>query len=157
MKIRLATLEDTAAVRRLLLASVQAVSSTYYSDVERAAWLGLLEATDLRELLDQETAYSLTVWRKEELCGFASLHDGEIRMLYVLPSAQGQGLGRRLYDMLEAEARDRGVQRLRLRASRNARPVYAAWGFVEEQTGSNCDCGGGVLCTWMSKSLTTSL
>lgn len=71
--------------------------------------------------------------------GCGALHffpDGvaDVKRMWVDPSARGLGLGRRLMDELEAEARRRGVRLLRLETNRalvEAIALYAAAGYVE--------------------------
>ena len=59
---------------------------------------------------------------------------GEIKRMYVSPAMRGMGLGRRLLDALEAEARARGLDILRLETG-NRQPealgLYRAAGFTE--------------------------
>lgn len=59
---------------------------------------------------------------------------GEVKRMYVDEDARGLGLGRRLLDRLEAEARDAGLEMLRLETgarSRAAVGLYRAAGFVD--------------------------
>jgi DNA-binding MarR family transcriptional regulator/N-acetylglutamate synthase-like GNAT family acetyltransferase len=71
--------------------------------------------------------------------GCGALHffpDGvaDVKRMWVDPAARGLGLGRRLMDDLEAEARRHGVRLLRLETNRSlveAIAMYHATGFVE--------------------------
>ena len=69
-------------------------------------------------------------------CGAVRLLDAEtaeLKRMYVAPEARGQGLGRRLVDALEAEARARGARRLVLETGirqHAALALYHAAGFT---------------------------
>lgn len=68
-------------------------------------------------------------------CGAVRVLDadtGELKRMYVSPDARGTGLGRRLVDALEAEARALGVRRLVLETGTRqhaAIALYRATGF----------------------------
>jgi putative acetyltransferase len=58
---------------------------------------------------------------------------GELKRMYVAPAARGTGLGRRLVDALEAEARALGIRRLVLETGTRqtaAIALYRATGFA---------------------------
>jgi GNAT superfamily N-acetyltransferase len=69
-------------------------------------------------------------------CGALRMLDAgtaELKRMYVLPGARGQGLGRKLVAALESEARSLGVRRLVLETGIRqaaARALYTATGFV---------------------------
>ncbi len=72
-----------------------------------------------------------------EVLGFAELEeDGHLEMLYVRGDAMGQGVGRRLYEAAEHEARVLGAKAISTEASVTARPFFERQGFrvVREQT-----------------------
>lgn len=79
----------------------------------------------------------LVVWRAGIAvgCGAVRLLDAEtaeLKRMYVVPLARGQGLGRRLVDALEAEARTLGARRLVLETGTRqhaALGLYRASGF----------------------------
>lgn len=49
--------------------------------------------------------------------------------LYTLPGYRGQGIASRLLELITAEAKDRGCQRILLTASAMGRPLYEKAGF----------------------------
>jgi drug/metabolite transporter (DMT)-like permease/GNAT superfamily N-acetyltransferase len=68
--------------------------------------------------------------------GLRSLPDGagELKRMYVVPDARGQGVGRRLLDRLEQEARALGYRRLRLDTGSQlteAKELYRSSGYYE--------------------------
>jgi putative acetyltransferase len=71
-----------------------------------------------------------------EVVGFAELEDdGRLDMLYVRKDAVGRGVGRRLYEAVEREARGQGLGCIFAEASMTARPFFERRGFrvVREQ------------------------
>ena len=71
-----------------------------------------------------------------EVVGFAELeYDRRLDMLYVRKDAVGRGVGRRLYEAVEREARGQGLGGIFTEASITARPFFEQQGFrvVREQ------------------------
>ncbi len=69
--------------------------------------------------------------------GFMTLRaDGCVDLAFVAPVGIGQGVGGRLYEVVETEARRRGLERLCAEASRMARPLFErrGWRVVRRQT-----------------------
>jgi DNA-binding MarR family transcriptional regulator/GNAT superfamily N-acetyltransferase len=70
-------------------------------------------------------------------CGALTLHPdepAEVKRMWVSSTARGVGLGRRILERLEAEARARGVRTLRLETNRSlaeAISLYRSAGYVE--------------------------
>ncbi|MFE2426196.1 GNAT family N-acetyltransferase [Streptomyces sp. NPDC059373] len=66
--------------------------------------------------------------------GFSTLEgeppEGAVGMMFVDPTAIGQGFGRLLFEHLLATARDTGFRRLTIDADPNAEPFYRAMGAV---------------------------
>ena len=66
-----------------------------------------------------------------EVVGFAELEDdGGLDMLYLREDAVGRGVGRRLYEAVEREARALGLSRLFAEVSITARPFFERRGFA---------------------------
>lgn len=56
---------------------------------------------------------------------------GYITNMYTMPEYRGRGLASSLLEKLVAEAKERGVEKLWLGASKMGRPVYLKFGFKE--------------------------
>ena len=66
-----------------------------------------------------------------EAVGFMSLAErGYVDFAYIRPEAQGSGLFRRMYRLIEERARARGDRLLWVHASLMAQPAFAAVGFT---------------------------
>ena len=121
----------TSEVSRALINALNAELSGIYPEAG-ATHFGL----DPEEVSDQRGAF--LVIRLDGVpvgCGAVRLLDstvGELKRMYVSPSARGQGLGRQLVAALEAEAKALGAQRLVLETGIRqtaALALYRATGF----------------------------
>ena len=56
---------------------------------------------------------------------------GEIQLCYLVPEAQGHGLGLAMLSALEAEAIERNAAEHTLRSTMTAHPFYLRMGFVD--------------------------
>jgi len=74
-------------------------------------------------------------------------------MLYVHPSATGQGVASMLCDALEKLAGGRGAKRLTVDASDNAQPFFAKRGYVATQRNTVTINGEWLANTTMQKML----
>lgn len=106
-----------------------------YTQSQRAAWVpGRSGGEELAARLEGQV---IAIARDEtRFVGFMSLAGGGyIEFAYIRPEAQGSGLFRRLFAMIEAKAREvpsltNGEPRLWTHASLMAQPAFAAVGFV---------------------------
>jgi GNAT superfamily N-acetyltransferase len=85
-------------------------------------------------------------------CGalrFIDATTGEIKRMYVVPTARGRGVGRRVLEQLETFARDRGAHRLVLETGpqqRAAIALYERAGFVSTPCWGEYAHGNNSLC-----------
>ena len=135
MKIRQADRSDYDELALIMFEAVRQGSSSY-SEEQRAAWVPEIRHGDeWNARLDRQSVF--VAESDALLCGFLSCDaDGYIDLAFVRPSAQKQGVFRRLYEQVELHARQAELKRLWVHASFNAFPAFTATGFnvVEEQT-----------------------
>ncbi len=122
---------DAKAAAELFYASVHLGTLEYYSQEERQAWAARVPPTSewRRRLAAQYTYMAL---EDKTLAGFMTLaDDGHIDLAFVAPDYIGKGVAKRLYDVIEAKAREIGVARLHAEASHLARIFFARQGWAE--------------------------
>jgi putative acetyltransferase len=85
---------------------------------DKRVWHARMSESDRRTLVAEEDG---------EVVGFAELEDdGHLDMLYLRRDAVGRGVGRRLYEAIEGEAKGSGVERIFTEASITARSFFDA-------------------------------
>jgi ribosomal protein S18 acetylase RimI-like enzyme len=117
--VRRATIEDAEAIARVHVASWR----TTYSGLVPQAYLDALDVphfTELwREWIGSNAAHLFVAETNGEVCGFVSGGalreplagiDAEVYAIYLLQSAQGRGIGRRLMRQLVDALRSEGVR-----------------------------------------------
>lgn len=136
--VREAVPADRRAVRDVHLASIEGFGGEAYDERQVEAWAHD-RSPDAYPIETPET-YFVVAAADDRVVGFGWLQpdagdyferpvDGEITAVYVHPSVARRGVGSRLYDALEAHARNLAVESLGLWASRNAVPFYEAKGY----------------------------
>lgn len=83
-------------------------------------------------VLDAELGPLFTVVSEidAQCVGVGALDGGEIRRVYVDPTAHGLGVGSSIMDHLEAEALRRGLTTVRLEASPSSVPFYESRSYI---------------------------
>ncbi|MCC8943416.1 GNAT family N-acetyltransferase [Bradyrhizobium sp. Arg68] len=129
------------SIRRLALADMDAAARVHRAAFDHALpWLAGLHTPDEDRWFYRERMFaSCTLWgwfEGEAMCGVIAFHDDWIEQLYVLPAAQGRGVGSALLQLAQ-----QGADRLQLwtfQRNAQARRFYEARGFVlvEETDGS---------------------
>ncbi len=127
---------DAGSICRLFYETVRTVSLGDYSPEQVRAWAPELpDPAAWHERMSGR--HTLVADEGGEVVGFAELEDdGHLDMLYVRGDAVGRGVGRRLCEAAEREARDIGCAKISTEASITARPFFERLGFrvVREQT-----------------------
>lgn len=101
-----------------------------YTHAQRVAWVP--ERRGGEEWAARLAGQAIAIARDDtRAIGFMSLApEGYIDFAFIRPEAQGCGLFRRLFDMIEDKARSQNESRLWTHASLMAQPAFAAVGFT---------------------------
>ncbi|MDP9454801.1 MAG: GNAT family N-acetyltransferase [Actinobacteria bacterium] len=120
---------DAPELARLFYETVRSVNRADYSEEQVRAWAP--RPPDPAEL-HARAAGRRTLVAEEggEVVGFAELEeDGHLDTLYLRKDVVGRGIGRKLYEAVEREARGWGLGRIYTEASITARPFFERRGF----------------------------
>jgi putative acetyltransferase len=145
---------DVPVLAEIFRASIEELTSEDYSEAQQEAWLSVADDEDD---FGVRLAGELTLVATYDgaAVGFAALTGNkEIDMLYVHPTAAGQGVGTMLCDALEKLAAARGTKDLTVDASDTARSFFEKRGFKARQRNTFTLAGEWVANTTMSKALT---
>ena len=144
---------DTPVLAAIFAASIEELTGDDYSEAQQQAWAA---AADDEEKFGKRLAGELTLIATLENSpvGFASLRGADhIDMLYVHPSAVGQGVASMLCDALEKLAGGRGAKGLTVDASDNAEGFFLKRGYVGKQRNTVTVNGEWLANTTMQKTL----
>ena len=106
-----------------------------YKDVYPSGALNLYKEYHSRDniLNDAENGYCVVAENGARIVGTGTLLDDGIRRVYIDPSYQKSGIGKKIYRELENKALQTGLSRLGLGASVIARGFWESVGFVFEE------------------------
>jgi putative acetyltransferase len=144
---------DVPVLAAIFVAAIEELTADDYSEAQREAWAG---AADDEEQFGKRLASELTLIAtlQNSPVGFASLKGaGHIDMLYVHPSAAGQGVASMLCDALEKLAGGRGTKSLTVDASDNAEGFFLKRGYVANRRNTVTVNGEWLANTTMQKTL----
>jgi putative acetyltransferase len=144
---------DTSILAAIFTAAVEELTGDDYTTEQQEAWAAV---ADDEEAFGKKLAGELTLIAtlRSSPVGFASLKGKDhIDMLYVHPSAAGQGVASALCDALEKLAGGRGAKSLTVDASDNAQDFFRKRGYVARQRNSVTLNGEWLANTTMQKTL----
>jgi putative acetyltransferase len=144
---------DTPVLAAIFAASIEELTGDDYSEAQQQAWAA---AADDEEQFGKRLAGELTLIAtlQNSPVGFASLRGADhIDMLYVHPSAAGQGVASMLCDALEKLAGGRGAKSLTVDASDSAEGFFLKRGYVGKQRNTVTVNGEWLANTTMQKML----
>jgi putative acetyltransferase len=144
---------DTPVLAAIFAASIEGLTGDDYNEAQQQAWAS---AADDEEQFGKRLAGQLTLVAtlQSSPVGFASLKGADhIDMLYVHPSAVGQGVGSMLCEALEKLAGGRGAKSLTVNASDNAQEFFLKRGYVGKQRNTVTVNGEWLANTTMQKTL----
>ena len=129
--VRDGRVEDAEELSALFHASVRQIGAKYYSDEQVRAWSPAEPdpARFVMRITDGRT-FLVATRPDEDILAYGDLEaTGHIDHLYARPDAAGTGVARLVYDRLEQEARESGIDRLFVEASEPASRFFAKRGF----------------------------
>jgi putative acetyltransferase len=144
---------DAPVLAAIFAAAIEALTGDDYSEAQQQAWAS---AADDEAQFGKRLASELTLVAtlQNSPVGFAALKGADhIDMLYVHPSAIGQGVASMLCDALEKLASGRGAKALTVDASDNAEGFFAKRGYVGKQRNTVTVNGEWLANTTMQKTL----
>jgi putative acetyltransferase len=145
--------QDTPVLAAIFVAAIEELTGDDYSEAQQQAWAS---AADDEEQFGQRLAGELTLIAtvQNSPVGFASLRGADhIDMLFVHPSAVGQGVAKMLCEALEKIAGGRGAKSLTVDASDNAMEFFLKRGYVGKQRNTVTINGEWLANTTMQKTL----
>jgi putative acetyltransferase len=144
---------DVPILAAIFIAAIEELTADDYSEAQQEAWASV---ADDEEQFGKRLASELTLVAtlQNSPVGFAALKGADhIDMLYVHPSAVGQGVASMLCEALEKLAGGRGAKSLTVDASDNAQEFFAKRGYVGKQRNTVTVNGEWLANTTMQKTL----
>ena len=144
---------DTPVLAAIFAASIEELTGEDYNEAQQQAWAS---AADDEEKFGKRLAGELTLIAtlQNSPVGFASLRGADhIDILYVHPSAVGQGVASMLIEALEKLAGGRGAKSLTVDASDNAEGFFLKRGYIGKQRNTVTVNGEWLANTTMQKTL----
>lgn len=155
MNIRKALASDAQAIFDLRNRSIRRLCKGFYQDDLLFRWTeGVVPSSEFVEFVSQ-LMYVAESSGRVIGCGAVSLLDGKVDAVFVDPDHAGNGIGRKVMQLLEEIAVEGGsTETLHLEATLNATPFYAKLGFSVDSASLYISPRGFSLeCIKMSKSL----
>lgn len=123
---------DAPVCAAIFEASVTELTGDDYTEAQQEAWVAALEEDELEARLGRQLTLIATL--REMPVGFASLKDGShVDLLFVHPSAVGQGVATALLDALEKLAAARGASTITADVSDTAQQFFTRRGYVAQR------------------------
>ena len=118
---------DGQSVLELTWASVKGLAKDHYSAEVIANWMGERSPAYYENLIDR--GLMVVAEQSGVIIGFVDSEPGELTRLFILPSAAGSGLGRRLLQIGIEQARRGHNGPIKVEATLNAVEFYKKHGF----------------------------
>ncbi|MEW5421199.1 GNAT family N-acetyltransferase [Amorphus sp. 3PC139-8] len=129
ISIRPLDAEDGPHLARIFFCAVYDGTRAHYSFRQRRAWAG--DAIMAARWQEAAEMTGFVAQLDDEPVGFMTIDAaGHIEFAFVLPSLAGTGIGWRLYEAVEAKARDFGATALTVEASEIAKPFFERQGWT---------------------------
>ncbi|MEE4140920.1 GNAT family N-acetyltransferase [Pseudomonas viridiflava] len=122
-----ATVEDAAAISRVVIAALRSSNSQDYPPEVIAEVEQSFASEAVSAMLDKRKVF-VAVY-DEQIIGTASLDGHVVRSVFVDPACQGRGVGRQLMNVIHATAASAGTQALRVPSSITAEAFYISLGY----------------------------
>ena len=134
LRVRAATDGDCEAMSAVRAASITRLCSADHNDDPHviAAWAGNQSPQTFRALLSRPDVSLIVAELDGAVVGVGGLSGEDIKLNYVDPDHQFQGISKALMAALEGQMAASGVVRARLYSTATARGFYRAIGWIDE-------------------------
>jgi GNAT superfamily N-acetyltransferase len=132
LTLRTAVEADAAEISRLVRETIRVSNALDYPEAVIERLVAAFSPEAVAALMRRRAV--LVACKGGRILGTAGLEGDTLRTVFVLPEAQGLGVGRRLMAAIEGLAGERGVEILQVPASLTARPFYSHLGYRESKT-----------------------
>lgn len=133
IQIRQAAPEDAAAVCQVLCRSItECCQRDHRGDADTLkAWLGNKQPANVAAWIAAPANHMIVAEVGGQLAGVALLTQaGKLSLCYVLPEAQGKGVGKALLCAVEAQARAWDIKVVKLNSTTTASAFFAHHGYL---------------------------
>ena len=155
--VRKANVQDAEAICRVHKASITTLCCKYYTPEQIKVWAGPRKPENYERLIIAGEAVLLVAELRDVIVGFSMLdhQTGELHALYVHPDNVRCGVGERLLEAAESEARHHGnLMKLTLNATLNSVNFYQSRGYSNLGEATNTlPSGVDLPCVRMEKQL----
>ena len=127
MKIRKFIKSDSIKVYNLIRKNDLEIASKFYPKKVINEWLKELNPTKILEKSMKRICF--VAERGNKVIGYVSLSGNEVKKLFILPKFHRMGVGKKLLNRIEKEAKKRGVRKIVLYSNFYAEPFYKSCGF----------------------------
>ena len=130
--VRQAEPRDAEAAVELVRRSItQSCTADHRDDADTlGTWLANKTSQNFVSWLANDDKFCVIAEANAQLQGVGLVHrSGEIRLFYLVPEAQRQGIGRAIHGALEAKATEWSLPELTLDSTLSARSFYEALGY----------------------------
>lgn len=133
MIIRRFQASDAEELYQLFYHTIHQINIQHYSQDQVSAWAPHdIDMGFVKQKYKQIAPYVAV--ENGVIIGYADIQpDGYIDHFYCHHKYQGRGVGRRLFEVLESDAEEQGIQRMYSNVSITARPFFEAMGFHVEK------------------------
>ncbi len=136
MKIRQGLFSDMEEMQQLFADTVSCICKADYNETQINVWVsGIENKKRWADIIENQLVW--VSYKNEKITGFITLANGNyIDFLYVHKNYQRQGIARKLYQLVEAEAQKQGENHFTSDVSKTACPFFESVGFnvIKEQT-----------------------
>jgi putative acetyltransferase len=151
--IRRATPADAEQITPVHVASIRTLCAKDYTPEQIDAWAGWKSPDKYRAAMAAGEVFFVAEV-EGRVVGFSVLHGDEVKAVYLHPDHVGGGIGRKLLEAVEAEARASGVAALHLTSTLTSVGFYEACGYTKGPEHQHPVTGGVLLtCVKFAKRL----
>jgi GNAT superfamily N-acetyltransferase len=133
IQVRPACPDDAPEILEVLCESIIRLCADDHQDDAHtlAVWLENKTIEKITTWIESPSTHSVVAVANDVLCGVGLIDSGgDLRLCYVLPGWDRQGVGRALLQDMEAQAHRWGLAEIRLTSSSRARAFYERHGYV---------------------------